>query len=141
MFTGRRKKTRNNNEMGLKKCSFVSLARAALCNRVPCFFCFFWVPDKKEEEGEVDKTEGDKVKPPDGLSPDRMRQMTCVNEWQISGELSGPEQKRLSRLSLECASVSIASFFLFPSSPFFLRIRSYFKIKTHLKQHQSSALG
>lgn len=56
------------------------------------------VPDKREREereGEVDRAEGDKVKPPDGLNPDRMRQMTCVNGGRYRSEsFNGPEQKK-----------------------------------------------
>jgi hypothetical protein len=60
---------------------------------------------KEKEEGEVDRAEGDKVKPPDGLNPDRMRQMTCVNGGRYRSEsFRAPEQKKKTKqssLSLE----------------------------------------
>ena len=84
---------------------------------------------KEKEEGEVDRAEGDKVKPPDGLNPDRMRQMTCVNGGRYRSEsFRAPEQKKnktvfsLSRVVLECFPCRSIPHFLLVV---FLRIKSY----------------
>lgn len=97
---------------------------AGLCNRSR------QEREREEREGEVDRAEGDKVKPPDGLNPDRMRQMTCVNGGRYRSEsFNGPEQKNkikilfslsLSRVVLECFQVCR------PIPHFLLRIKKLY---------------
>ncbi len=88
---------------------------AGLCNRSR------QEREREEREGEVDRAEGDKVKPPDGLNPDRMRQMTCVNGGRYRSEsFNGPEQKNkikiLFSLSLSSCSGMFSS--VSPDPPF-----------------------
>ena len=74
---------------------------------------------KEKEEGEVDRAEGDKVKPPDGLNPDRMRQMTCVNGGRYRSEsFRAPEQKKTKQNSLLSLSSCSGMFSVSPDPPF-----------------------